>query len=163
MCKDFIPSLSAQELKSNNGKENPPAKDLQDFYLAFGSQSRVPNEANSILSSPSDLLSFGSMELHPAASSPTTFRVCDIGSIHGSSSLSQTELVFSDGIHGSRRLPRLASSGIDTDDGRCNFFFLSSLPFKALCFESQFYKYLTSSLFKSTAVIPDLLPPLHAA
>ncbi|KAK8942865.1 hypothetical protein KSP39_PZI009447 [Platanthera zijinensis] len=64
MCEAFVPSLYAQELKSSNGNEGPAGqwvKDLQDFYLASGSQSPVPDEASSILSSPSDLLSFGSM------------------------------------------------------------------------------------------------------
>ncbi|KAK8940072.1 hypothetical protein KSP40_PGU018924 [Platanthera guangdongensis] len=60
MCEAFVPSLSSQELKSSNGKEDLPTKGLQDFYLASGSQSPVPGEASSIPSSPSDLLSFES-------------------------------------------------------------------------------------------------------
>ncbi|KAK8939545.1 hypothetical protein KSP40_PGU014236 [Platanthera guangdongensis] len=56
MCEAFVPSLSSQELKSSNGKEDLPTKGLQDFYLASGSQSPVPpGEASSI-----PLFSFGS-------------------------------------------------------------------------------------------------------
>ncbi|KAK8951073.1 hypothetical protein KSP39_PZI004335 [Platanthera zijinensis] len=61
MCEAFVPSLSARELKSSNDKEDSPAKDLQDFYLASVSQSIVPDEISSILSSPSDLFSFESV------------------------------------------------------------------------------------------------------
>ncbi|KAK8955575.1 Long-chain-alcohol oxidase FAO2 [Platanthera guangdongensis] len=50
MCEAFVPSLSPQELNySSNGKEDPPTKDLQDFFLASGSQSPVPDEVAELM------------------------------------------------------------------------------------------------------------------
>lgn len=49
MCEAFIPPLSAEEINLSYGKEDPPSKDLRDFYMASGSQYPVPDEIANIM------------------------------------------------------------------------------------------------------------------
>ncbi|XP_010934290.2 long-chain-alcohol oxidase FAO2 [Elaeis guineensis] len=49
MCEAFIPSLSMEELHVSSGKEDPPTKNLQAFYLASGSESPVPDEVAELM------------------------------------------------------------------------------------------------------------------
>ncbi|XP_008804287.2 long-chain-alcohol oxidase FAO2-like [Phoenix dactylifera] len=49
MCEAFIPSLPMEELHVSSGKEDPPTKSLQAFYLASGSESPIPDEVAELL------------------------------------------------------------------------------------------------------------------
>ncbi|XP_008785203.2 long-chain-alcohol oxidase FAO2-like [Phoenix dactylifera] len=49
MCEALIPSLPMEELHVSSGKEDPPTKSLQAFYLASGAESPVPDEVAELL------------------------------------------------------------------------------------------------------------------
>ncbi|KAI0513646.1 hypothetical protein KFK09_009676 [Dendrobium nobile] len=49
MCEAFIPSLCLEEVNLSNGKEDPPSKDLRNFFMASGSQYPIPDEVADLM------------------------------------------------------------------------------------------------------------------
>ncbi|XP_072986727.1 long-chain-alcohol oxidase FAO2-like [Typha latifolia] len=49
ICEAFIPSLPMEHGHFSSGKEDPPSKTLQAFYLASGSESSVPDEVAELM------------------------------------------------------------------------------------------------------------------
>lgn len=44
ICAAFIPSVPTEDLHVSNGKESPPSKALQEFYMASGADFNIPDE-----------------------------------------------------------------------------------------------------------------------